>query len=129
MELETESIVGYPVCTDPLTRIVERLIARVETQDRSCCYFSCLNPHAVEMAAKDPAFHAALMESDFLTADGIGVVYVSRLTGGRIGQRITGTDVFEHLTRAMHGKGNMSCYFLGSTDETLAKIRERMARE
>ena len=129
MELTTESIVGYPVCTDSISGIVEQLMAQIEKRDRSCCYFSCVNPHAVEMAAQDPAFHAALMESDFLTADGIGVVYVSRLTGGRIGQRITGTDVFHSLTRAMNEKGGMSCYFLGSTDDTLAKIRERMGRE
>jgi N-acetylglucosaminyldiphosphoundecaprenol N-acetyl-beta-D-mannosaminyltransferase len=81
------------------------------------------------MAASDPAFQAALLDSDFLTADGIGVVYVSRLTGGKIGRRTTGMDVFVSLTQAMNDRGNMSCYFLGSTEETLQKIRNRMAVE
>jgi N-acetylglucosaminyldiphosphoundecaprenol N-acetyl-beta-D-mannosaminyltransferase len=81
------------------------------------------------MAAADPAFHAALMESDFLIADGIGVVYVSRLTGGRIVRRTTGMDLFSTLNRRMDEEGGMSCYFLGSTDETLAKIRRRMSSD
>jgi N-acetylglucosaminyldiphosphoundecaprenol N-acetyl-beta-D-mannosaminyltransferase len=127
MQLETESIVGYPVCSESVTRIAAELMAHLGESRRSCRYFSCLNPHAVEMAASDPAFHAALMESDFLTADGVGVVIVSRLSGGGIRHRVTGTDVFETLTGQMNKVGGMSCFFLGSTDETLARIRARMA--
>ena len=129
MQFETESIVGYPVCREPVSSIVKQITDRIQHVRRPCCYFSCLNPHAVEMAAGDPAFQAALLDADFLTADGVGVVYVSLLTGGKIGQRITGMDVFVHLTRAMNDTGNMSCYFLGSTEETLKKVRDRIALE
>lgn len=129
MQFETENIVGYRVCTEPVSSIVDQIVDDIRSRERPCRYFSCLNPHAVEMAAADPAFHTALMESDFLTADGIGVVYVSRLTGGRIAQRTTGMDLFNSLTARMNDEGGMSCYFLGSTDDTLAKIRERMSRE
>jgi N-acetylglucosaminyldiphosphoundecaprenol N-acetyl-beta-D-mannosaminyltransferase len=129
MQFETETIVGYPVCRDSVSRITGQIIDRIQNPGRPCCYFSCLNPHAVEMAAADPAFRTALLESDFLTADGIGVVYVSRLTGGKIDRRTTGMDVFVNLSRAMNDAGNMSCFFLGSTEETLRKVQDRMALE
>jgi len=129
VEFETESIVGYPVCRGPVSSIVKQVTDRIQNAERPCCYFSCLNPHAVEMAARDAAFQSALLDADFLTADGVGVVYVSRLTGGRIAQRITGMDVFVSLTQAMNDAGDMSCYFLGSTEETLEKLRARMATD
>jgi N-acetylglucosaminyldiphosphoundecaprenol N-acetyl-beta-D-mannosaminyltransferase len=95
---------------------------------RNCHYFACLNPHAVEIASFDDAFHNALLSADFLTADGIGVVYASRLLGGPLKSRLTGMDVFLGVTEAMDQTGSRSCFFLGSTEETLEKIRLEMAK-
>ena len=129
MQFETETIVGYPVCKEPVSTIVNEITSKIQNASRPCSYFSCLNPHAVEVAAGDPDFQSAMLDADFLTADGIGVVYVSRLTGGKISQRITGMDVFVNLTQAMNDLGNMSCFFLGSTEETLKKVQDRMAMD
>ncbi len=129
LQLETESINGYPVCRESAPHIIESIMAHIEDTGRPCRYFSCLNPHSAEMAASEPAFHDALLNSDILTPDGVGVVIVSRLTGGNIHRRVTGMDIFETLTRRMDANGGMSCFFLGSTEETLAKIRARMAAD
>lgn len=126
---KTEDIVGYPVCCETTAAIIERLIGLVRCKHRPGLYFGCLNPHSIEVAAGDPEFESALLDADFLTADGIGIVIASRFMGGSIRGRITGTDVFTNLTRAMNEQGGMSCFFLGSTDATLKSIRERMARE
>jgi N-acetylglucosaminyldiphosphoundecaprenol N-acetyl-beta-D-mannosaminyltransferase len=40
---------------------------------------------------------------------------------------VTGSDVFARLHKRMNAAGGMSVFFLGSTDETLAIIRQRMA--
>lgn len=129
MLFHTDNIVGYPVIHEPIGNIVSYLTGLIKSRNRSCCYFSCLNPHSVETAAGDSEFKMALLEADFLTADGVGIVYASRLSGGRIQERITGTDIFEALTIAMNVAGGMSCYFLGSTEETLQKVSDRMAQE
>jgi len=129
MLFQSEDIVGYPVSYESIGNIVSHITGLIQSRHRSCCYFGCLNPHAVEMAAGDSDFKAALLEADFLTADGVGIVYASRLFGGRIQERVTGMDIFEVLTAAMNAAGGMSCYFLGATEETLQKIQERMAKE
>jgi N-acetylglucosaminyldiphosphoundecaprenol N-acetyl-beta-D-mannosaminyltransferase len=129
MVVETENVVGYGVCREPFENVVGYLGTVLRSNTRRCSYFACLNPHAVELAAGDPDFKSALMDADFLTADGVGIVYVSRLFGGGIRKRITGTDVFMGLTRAMNDAGGLSCYFLGSTDETLQKVCDRMTIE
>ena len=129
MILEAEEIVGYPVCCEPLASVLQKLGDVVGSGNRDCTWFGCLNPHSVEIAEIDAAFREALLDAEFLTADGIGIVYMSRMFGGRLQDRITGSDVFLGLTSAMNEAGGRSCFFLGSTDETLEKIRYRMARE
>jgi len=79
------------------------------------------------MAAEDSLFRQSLLNADFLTPDGIGVVYASRILGGGLNRRLTGMDVFLGVTSAMEAAGGGRCFFLGSTEETLRKIRERMA--
>ena len=129
MAFRSEDIVGYPVTNEPVDSIVRNIIERIEGADRSCCYFGCLNPHSVETAAHDPDFRLALLGADFLTADGVGIIYASRILGGSIRERVTGSDVFEALSSAMNSRGGMSCFFLGSTEATLEKVQARMTRE
>jgi len=127
MELRTEDIVGYEVCADPKSDVVNCVTNWISAGERQCRYFACLNPHAVEIAAQDQTFHNSLTCADFLTADGIGIVYASRLLGGRLDGRITGMDVFLGVTAAMNERGTGSCFFLGSTEATLDRIRAEMA--
>lgn len=127
MHLKSEDIVGYQVCGEPISDVVNCVTDWILADERQCRYFACLNPHAVEIAASDQSFHNSLTCADFLTADGIGVVYASRLLGGRLKGRITGMDVFLGVSNAMNARGAGSVFFLGSTEETLEKIRAEMS--
>lgn len=96
---------------------------------RGCAWLACLNPHSYVVALDDPRFSQALRDADWLLPDGAGVVLASRLLGGSIRERVTGSDVFYGLHRRMNAVGKMSVFFLGATEETLALIRERMAQD
>jgi N-acetylglucosaminyldiphosphoundecaprenol N-acetyl-beta-D-mannosaminyltransferase len=127
MPLETEDVVGYQVYCGPMHGIVNCVTDWVQTDSKNCRYFACLNPHSAEIANGDEFFHNALVRADFLTADGIGVVYASRILGGTIRDRITGMDVFLGVNEALNREGGRRCFFLGSTPETLEQIRQKMA--
>ena len=127
MPLQTEDIVGYEVCSDSETRVIDCVTDWIDANQRDCRYFACLNPHSVEVAADDKIFHKSLASADFLTADGIGIVYASRILGGGIRRRITGSDVFLGVSEAMNRANRGSCFFLGSTEETLANVCDEMA--
>jgi len=127
MVLKTEDIVGYHVCAGTKSEVVNCVTDWIGEDQHQCRYFACLNPHAAEMAAGDQSFHKSMTCADFLTADGIGVVYASRILGGAIKRRITGMDVFLGVTGAMNSAGKGSCFFLGSSEETLQKISAEMA--
>jgi N-acetylglucosaminyldiphosphoundecaprenol N-acetyl-beta-D-mannosaminyltransferase len=129
MSILSEDIVGYPVASVGAAALVAEVMAWIAAPGGSCRYFACINPHAVEVARVDPEFRAALLGADFLVPDGIGIVYASRVLGGRIRERVTGTDVFLATCAAQQAAGGGRCFFLGSTEPTLAAIRARLARD
>ncbi len=68
-------------------------------------------------ACREPAFRRLLNEADLVSADGISIVWASRLIGsGPIVERVTGVDLFESLL-GRAAERNWSVYFLGA-DET-----------
>lgn len=127
MQLKSEIIVGYSVCVEPISEVVNWVTHHLRTDARDCRYFACLNPHAAVVADNNKSFQNSLTCADFLTADGIGVVHASKILGGKLTGRITGMDVFDGVMGQMDAAGGGSCFFLGSTEETLQKIRARMA--
>ena len=128
MSLQSEDILGYQVCVEPIDEVVGLVKTWLNEGGRHCRYFACLNPHSVETAATDRTFHNALISADFLVPDGIGMVYASRILGGQLERRLTGMDVFTAVAQAVEQGERGSFFFLGSTEETLQKIRDEMAR-
>lgn len=90
-------------------------------------YFVCANPHSLEVARRDAGFRAAIGEADLVVPDGAGIVLASKILGGTIRERVTGSDLFHGLSRRLCRRGGGRCFFLGSTPATLASIRKRMA--
>ena len=123
MRFLTENILDYPVAYEPIKRFVDFVTELVDGKSRSCSYFACLNPHSVETASADADFRRALLDADFMTADGVGIIYASKIFGhGLVTERVTGSDMFHELNRVLDASGGASCFFLGSTEQTLAKI-------
>ncbi|MCX6545004.1 MAG: WecB/TagA/CpsF family glycosyltransferase [Acidobacteria bacterium] len=126
-----EDILGYGVDDHSVDQCADSLFAvlRSPGSPRGCVWLACLNPHSYAVARNDELFSRALQDADWLAPDGAGIVLASRLLGGGIRERVTGSDVFRELHRRMNAAGGMSVFFLGSTEETLALIRARMARD
>lgn len=129
MSILSEDIVGYPVTSAGAAALIAEVMGWIAAPTGACRYFACINPHAFEMARDDPEFRSALLGADFLVPDGIGIVYASRLLGGRIRERVTGTDIFLATCAAQQAAGSGRCFLLGSTEATLAAIRARLGRD
>jgi len=92
-------------------------------------WFACLNPHSHVIARNDETFFTALHAADWLVPDGAGVVLASRFLGCPVHERITGSDIFFGLHTHLNRQHGGSIFFLGSTEEILAEIRQRMAKD
>jgi N-acetylglucosaminyldiphosphoundecaprenol N-acetyl-beta-D-mannosaminyltransferase len=76
------------------------------------------------MAKGDPIFKNALATSDYLMPDGIGIVFAANFLNGIKINKIAGFDVFMHFMNELNTRGGR-CFFLGSSEETLASIKKR----
>jgi N-acetylglucosaminyldiphosphoundecaprenol N-acetyl-beta-D-mannosaminyltransferase len=114
--------VSFEACVDALMKGI--INAAIES-----FWLACLNPHSAAIARNDIDFDEALKAADYLVPDGAGIVLASRILGGGIRERITGSDVFRGVNEAMNSRGQGSCFFLGSSEEILARIREKMVKD
>ncbi|MBO6573741.1 MAG: WecB/TagA/CpsF family glycosyltransferase [Balneola sp.] len=91
-------------------------------------FISTLNAHSYNVSRKDFNFSEALSNSDVLIPDGISVVWALKFLTGKELKKIAGADLFFYEMNRLQQKGG-ACFFLGSTEETLQKIKERAAKE
>ena len=120
-----ESILDYKVNTFSVDECVEHVFKSLISGERT--WLACFNPHSYTVAMKDKVFAHALKNADWLVPDGVGVVLASRILGGTIKMRVTGSDVFTGLNQRMNAAGSMRVFFLGSTVKTLEQIKKRMS--
>jgi N-acetylglucosaminyldiphosphoundecaprenol N-acetyl-beta-D-mannosaminyltransferase len=87
-----------------------------------------INQYSFCIAEKDVLFKRSLIESDILLPDGMAIVAAVRLLTGQKIKKIAGADIHQHLLQELNQKGG-SCFYLGSSENTLLKIKERIAVE
>jgi len=90
-------------------------------------YMACANPHSLVVASKDNEFKIALQHADILVPDGVGIVLAAKILRLPIKERVAGSDFFLALSDAAEKNGGLKYFFLGSTDEVLDRIKERLA--
>jgi len=122
-----ENILGYYVNALSVDACADSLFKSLHEGKRT--WLACFNPHSYAVALKDKVFARALKDADWLVPDGTGVVLASRLLGGTIKERVTGSDVFAGLNKRMNAAGSMRVFLLGATNETLELIKQRMAHD
>lgn len=87
-----------------------------------------INPHCYIVARKDQEYKASLYSSDYLLPDGIGILIASRILKGIKIRKIAGSDLHRIIIKYL-AEQNGSCFYLGSSDDTLSRIRSRLMKE
>ncbi|HEC15569.1 MAG TPA: glycosyltransferase [Sedimenticola sp.] len=127
-QLATEDILGYPVVVANKDSCVKQIISWISNSSQ-VRNFVCANPHSIQVAQQDKGFQKALLNADMITPDGVGVIIASKILKGCIQERVTGSDIFWGLSKKLSEKQKGSYFFLGSTEEVLDQIREKMAHD
>lgn len=116
--LSTVPLIDYSVFNGNLNQIAFTRKTLINT----------INQYSFCVAEQDSVFKKALIGSDILLSDGMAVVTAVRLLTGQKIEKIAGADVHLHLLQELEQKRG-SCFYLGSSETTLLKIKERMAVE
>lgn len=92
---DTVNILGVQVSTKTMAETVDTLLGYLD-EERVHCVFTP-NSEIIYMAYKDPQFAQLLNSADLNTADGIGVVYASRILKQPLRERVAGFDLMNRL--------------------------------
>ena len=89
-----------------------------------------INAHSYNTAQKDALFAEALLKGDYLIPDGASIVKACHWLKAKSQpeERIAGWDLFEFEMGLLNERGGR-CFFLGSSERVLEKIRQRAAIE
>jgi N-acetylglucosaminyldiphosphoundecaprenol N-acetyl-beta-D-mannosaminyltransferase len=122
---EAENILGYPMTTLSKSACIYRILHWIENGSRGK-YFVCANPHSIEIAKSDHEFDRAIKNADLVVPDGVGLIIASKILGGAIHERVTGSDIFRGVNSELNKKKGYSVFFLGSTQDNLEKMIYKM---
>ncbi|NWG87682.1 MAG: WecB/TagA/CpsF family glycosyltransferase [Hydrogenophilaceae bacterium] len=106
------SLFGLPFDAVSMAQAVQRVRAAAER--RQPCFLSTPNLNFLIACQSDAAFRDSVIHSDLSVADGMPLVWLARLLGTPIRERVTGSGLFESLLDGSADGGEpMSVYFFG----------------
>lgn len=120
MQLKTSTIfcLGYSVYIGNLSDIFNSEKVIINT----------LNQYSYCIAEGDPHFKKSLNNADILLPDGIGIVKAAKFLYGKKIKKIAGADLHRYVLKELNKKRG-TCFYLGSSQETLDKIERRISKE
>nr|AUN36937.1 N-acetylmannosaminyltransferase [uncultured bacterium] len=87
-------------------------------------YMCVVNAAKVVAASRDEKLRRVIAQADIITADGMSVVWASRLLGQPLQERVTGIDLFERLVEHAARRG-LSVYLLGAREQSVRGVVEQ----
>ena len=107
-----------PVSMDQAVALVGRAV-----RDRTLFQHACLHSAVVARLQRDPELLEAFWGCDLVTADGQGVVWVARLFGHPVPERVSGIDLMESLLR-LASDWRLRIFLLGARESVLRRAAE-----
>jgi len=117
-------ILGIPFHNVTFAETVEWVRERVRS--RRPAYIATANMDFVTQAWRDPELQRILLEADLVVADGIPIVWLSRLLGHPLKQRVTGSDLVPMFAELAAREG-FSLYGLGGAEGVAEKALNTLA--
>ena len=91
---------------------------RLAAAQKTPCFLSTPNLNFLIGSEHDSALRDSVIQSDLSVADGMPIVWMARLLGLPIAERVAGSDLFQQLGQQMPGP--MSVYFFGGQQDVAA---------
>ena len=120
---KTIRVMGYDVFCGDLS-----FIGLLNLPGKSKTIVNTINANAYSVAKKDSDFKKSLKSSDILIPDGSGIVLASRVLFNKKIKKIAGPDLHEFLLNDLNKKKG-SCFYMGSSDEILSFIEDKINKE
>ena len=119
-------VLGLPfdnVNTDQAASLIEQSVA-----SRRRCFLSTPNLNFVVQAHRDSNFYASVIESDLVIADGMPIIWIARLLGIPLPERVAGSSLFD-LLREKHRDEPIRVFFFGGLGNVAETAGEKLQQD
>ena len=121
---DVHCLLGLPFDAVGMAAAEARLRSAVTTSQR--CFLSTPNLNFAIAAQNDAVFRDSVIHSDLNVADGMPLVWMARLLGIPLRERVAGSSLFERLREARAAEAPIKVYFFGGPDGVAARAAERL---
>lgn len=92
------------------------------------CFLTTPNVNFLIAAQSNVDFFRSVIESDLIVADGMPIIWVSKLLGIPLPERVAGSDLFDKLSHQQNQTEKMSVFFFGG-EEGIAELAGQKLNE
>lgn len=126
MNTNCTNVLGCPISKLDLDQVVEQAERFIES--RKPHYIAVVNVAKIVKMRSDRQLTSSVKSADLIGADGVPLVWASRLLGNPLPGRVNGTDLMYRLLERADEKG-YRIFFFGARDEILQAVLTRVRFE
>lgn len=126
IDLQVISVLGVPVHSCTLPQVLDAVDKAIAA--RQNLHIGVVNAAKIVNMSRDPELRDSVLASDLILADGVAVVWASKVLGNSLPERVTGID----LMYGIFSRGNIKGYrvfCLGATEEVSARVAAVLAQD
>lgn len=117
---EVYGLFGIAVDAADRASTLNKIVAAADTG--KAFLISTPNVNFIAESRRDPHFRETLLQSDHCCADGMPVVWISRLIGIPIKERVSGSDLFETLRAQQSAARPLKVFLFGGGEGIAEKV-------
>ena len=120
-------VLGMPIDAINMAKVVHRMEAAAA--NRTAFLISTPNLNFLVNSRSDPEFRESLLDSDLCLPDGMPIVWIARLLGLPIKERVAGSDLLDRLRAPGQGKRRFTIFLFGGGEGIAAAAARALNSE
>jgi len=121
-------VLGLPFDATTEVETCDHLVECIDSQQK--CFFTTPNLNFAITAMRDKTFRNSVINSDWVVADGMPLIWVAKKLGIPLPERVAGSSVFEALRQdARRQQRKLKIVFFGGPDGVAAEAFRKIALE
>ncbi len=124
--MDKENILGFDVCNTNYDKITDDIIN--DFNNNVTNFIVNVNPEIIIKNYKNNELKEKFNSQKYQIADGIGIIYASKIQKGNIKQRITGIDLMQKICEKSVGK-DIKIFLYGSNIGVADKAKEELEKK
>lgn len=125
MKSEVSLVSGVPVARLDVDGLLDTVLSWRDSNRKHTVFY--VNAHCMNLAHADPAYHRILTWADLVYADGVGIVWASRLLNGVPLVKMTGADWISDYCRRAEITG-LRTYILAGRASVAARAAKNLLK-